>query len=165
MAENRNIQESENWWHMLAIGSDHGGFELKELIKEYLNRQNIPYQDYGTCSTAAVDYSDIGFEVAKGVAEGQADTGIIICGTGIGISIAANKVPGIRAALCTDSYMARMAREHNNANILALGGRVLGPELALDIVKTFIETQFSHSPRHQGRIDKISKIEERYCVK
>jgi ribose 5-phosphate isomerase B len=150
---------------MLAIGSDHGGFELKELIKEYLNRESIPYMDYGTCSTAAVDYSDIGLDVARAVAAGEADKGIIICGTGIGISIAANKVPGIRAALCTNSYMARMAREHNNANILALGGRVLGPELALDIVKTFIDTPFSEGPRHQGRIDKITKIEERYCSK
>jgi ribose 5-phosphate isomerase B len=112
-----------------------------------------------------VDYSDIGLDVAKAVAAGGSRYGIIICGTGIGISIAANKVPGIRAALCTNSYMARMAREHNNANILALGGRVLGPELALDIVKTFIDTPFSEGPRHQGRIDKITKIEERYCSK
>lgn len=150
---------------MLAIGSDHGGFELKEVITNYLDSKRIPYKDFGTCSLAAVDYSDIGFDVAKAVASGEYDTGIIICGTGIGISIAANKVPGIRAALCTNSYMARMAKEHNNANILALGGRVLGSELALEIVKTFLETSFSGSARHQTRIDKIKKIEEQYSVK
>lgn len=151
--------------YMLAIGSDHGGYELKELIKKYLEAENISYQDFGTCSATPVDYSDIGLEVARAVASGEADTGIIICGTGIGISIAANKVPGIRAALCTNSYMARMAREHNDANILALGGRVLGPELALDIVKTFIEVPFSGNARHQVRIDKISKIEDNYIKK
>ncbi len=150
---------------MLAIGSDHGGFELKELIKKYLEAEGIPYRDFGTCSTASVDYSDIGLDVAMAVASGEVENGIIICGTGIGISIAANKVPGIRAALCTNSYMARMAREHNDANILALGGRVLGPELALDIVKTFIEVPFSGNARHQGRIDKISKIEDKYSGK
>lgn len=147
---------------MIAIGSDHGGYELKEAIKGYLDSEKIPYRDYGTYSTEAVDYSDIGVVVAKAVASGECDLGIVICGTGIGISIAANKVPGIRAALCTDTYMARMAREHNNANVLALGGRVLGIGLALDIVKTFMETPFSHEVRHQRRIDKINAIEEEY---
>ncbi|AGC69516.1 sugar-phosphate isomerase, RpiB/LacA/LacB family [Thermoclostridium stercorarium subsp. stercorarium DSM 8532] len=147
---------------MIAIGSDHGGYELKEAIKGYLDSEKIPYRDYGTYSTEAVDYSDIGVVVAKAVASGECDLGIVICGTGIGISIAANKVPGIRAALCTDTYMARMAREHNNANVLALGGRVLGIGLALDIVKTFMETPFSHEARHQRRIDKINAIEEEY---
>ncbi|UZQ85458.1 ribose 5-phosphate isomerase B [Thermoclostridium stercorarium] len=147
---------------MIAIGSDHGGYELKEAIKGYLDSEKIPYRDFGTYSTEAVDYSDIGVVVAKAVASGECDLGIVICGTGIGISIAANKVPGIRAALCTDTYMARMAREHNNANVLALGGRVLGIGLALDIVKTFMETPFSHEARHQRRIDKINAIEEEY---
>jgi len=147
---------------MIAIGSDHGGYELKEAIKSYLDAENIPYRDFGTCSTESVDYSDIGLVVAKAVVSGECDMGIIICGTGIGISIAANKVPGIRAALCTDTYMARMAREHNNANVLALGGRVVGAGLALDIVKTFIETPFSNEDRHQRRIDKIRTIEEDY---
>jgi len=147
---------------MIAIGSDHGGYELKEAIKSYLDSEKISYKDFGTCSTESVDYSDIGAVIAKAVASGEFEMGIVICGTGIGISIAANKVPGIRAALCTDTYMARMAREHNNANVLALGGRVLGAGLALDIVKTFIETPFSGEERHQRRIDKISSIEKNY---
>ncbi|NLM11984.1 MAG: ribose 5-phosphate isomerase B [Clostridiaceae bacterium] len=147
---------------MIAIGSDHGGYELKEVIKSYLDSEKIPYKDLGTYSVESVDYSDIGVLVAKAVTSGECHLGIIICGTGIGISIAANKVPGIRAALCTDSYMARMAKEHNNANVLALGGRVLGAGLALEIVKTFIDTPFSQENRHQNRIDKIKTIEEQY---
>lgn len=147
---------------MIALGSDHGGYELKEAIKSYLESEKIPYKDLGTYSLESVDYSDIGVLVAKAVASGEYDLGIVICGTGIGISIAANKVPGIRAALCTDSYMARMAKEHNNANVLALGGRVLGVGSALDIVETFIKTPFSHGNRHQIRIDKIKAIEEHY---
>lgn len=147
---------------MIAIGSDHGGYELKESIKSYLDSEKIPYKDLGTCRLETVDYSDIGLLVAKTVVAGECDLGIVICGTGIGISIAANKVPGIRAALCTDSYMARMAKEHNNANVLALGGRVLGVGLALEIVETFIKTSFSHGNRHQVRIDKIKGIEEQY---
>lgn len=146
---------------MIAIGSDHGGYELKEAIKSYLDSEKIPYKDLGSYNSEAVDYSDIGFTVSKAVANGESDYGIIICGTGIGISIAANKVPGIRAALCTDSYMARMAKEHNNANILALGGRVIGAGTAMDIVKAFIETPFSGENRHQNRIDKIKAIEEK----
>ncbi|HEY8422329.1 MAG TPA: ribose 5-phosphate isomerase B [Thermoclostridium sp.] len=150
---------------MIAIGSDHGGYELKEAVKSYFDSENIPYKDLGTYSNESVDYSDIGLLVAKAVTSGECDSGIVICGTGIGISIAVNKVPGIRAALCTDPYMARMAREHNNANVLALGGRVIGTGLALDIVKTFIETPFSNEGRHQNRIDKIKAIEEQYNKK
>ncbi len=145
---------------MLAIGSDHGGFELKEIIKGYLNKQGIEFKDFGTCGLQSVDYSDIGYEVAKAVADGEFDKGIIICGTGIGISIAANKVGGIRAALCTNTYMARMAREHNDANILALGGRVLGIGLSLEIIKTFLGTPFSGEKRHFNRIKKIAAIEK-----
>lgn len=147
---------------MIAIGSDHGGFELKEAIKRYFDTEKIPYKDLGVHSVESVDYSDIGVLVAESVTSGDCDSGIVICGTGIGISIAVNKIPGIRAALCTDSYMARMSREHNNANVLALGGRVLGEGLALEIVKTFIETPFSQESRHQNRIDKIKVIEEQY---
>lgn len=150
---------------MLAIGSDHGGYELKEEIKSFLDKEKIEYKDFGTCSKESVDYSDIGRLVAEAVASGEYEQGIIICGTGIGISIAANKVPGIRAALCTNTYMARMAKEHNNANILAIGGRVLGVEVALDVVKTFLETSFSGESRHQGRIDKIKQIEEQFFGK
>jgi len=150
---------------MIAIGSDHGGFELKEAIKQYFESENLKYRDFGTCSTDPVDYSDIGLLVAQAVAKGEADMGIIICGTGIGISIAANKVPGIRAALCVNSFMARMAKEHNNANILALGARVIGEALALDIVKTFINTSFSGNSRHITRIGKIKEIEDYYMKK
>lgn len=145
---------------MIAIGSDHGGYELKEEIKSYLDGKNIKYKDLGIYQLEAVDYSDIGIAVAEAVASGECDLGIIICGTGIGISIAANKVTGIRAALCTDTYMARMAKEHNDANVLALGGRVLGAGLALDIVEAFIETPFSQESRHQNRINKITAVEE-----
>lgn len=145
---------------MIAIGSDHGGYELKEEIKSYLDGKNIKYKDLGIYQLEAVDYSDIGVDVAEAVASGECDLGIIICGTGIGISIAANKVTGIRAALCTDTYMARMAKEHNDANVLALGGRVLGAGLALDIVEAFIETPFSQESRHQNRINKITAVEE-----
>lgn len=145
---------------MIAIGSDHGGYELKEEIKSYLDGKNIKYKDLGIYQLEAVDYSDIGVAVAEAVASGECDLGIIICGTGIGISIAANKVTGIRAALCTDTYMARMAKEHNDANVLALGGRVLGAGLALDIVEAFIETPFSQESRHQNRINKITAVEE-----
>lgn len=150
---------------MIAIGSDHGGFDLKESIKKFLDNEKLKYKDYGTWSNESVDYSDIGLEVSRAVASGEYELGIIICGTGIGISIAANKVPGIRAALCTNSYMAKMAKEHNNANILALGGRVLGDELAAEIVKTFVNTPFSGEKRHCARIDKIKKIEEQYTEK
>jgi len=144
---------------MLAIGSDHGGYEMKEAIIKYLDKEKIAYRDFGIFCMESADYSDIGFEVAKAVSEGKFEAGIIICGTGIGISIAANKVKGIRAALCTNSYMARMAREHNNANILALGGRVLGIDLALEILKVFLDTPFSGEERHNRRINKISIIE------
>ncbi len=150
---------------MIAIGSDHGGFVLKEAIKRYLENEKLKYRDFGTCSLEAVDYSDIGFSVARAVAEGEADMGIVICGTGIGISIAANKVPGVRAALCVNSYMARMAREHNDANILALGGRVIGEDLALEIVGTFVNTSFSGHTRHKTRIEKIKGIEDYYLKK
>jgi ribose 5-phosphate isomerase B len=144
---------------MLAIGSDHGGYEMKEAIIEYLDREKIAYRDFGTFGIESVDYPDIGFEVAKAVSEDKFEKGIIICGTGIGISIAANKVKGVRAALCTNSYMARMAREHNNANVLALGGRVLGIDLALEIVKVFLGASFSGEERHSRRVNKIGIIE------
>lgn len=147
---------------MIAIGSDHGGFRLKEEIKQFFDEAKIEYKDFGTFCEDPTDYSDISMEVSKAVIEGGFSKGIIICGTGIGVSIAANKVPGVRAALCTDPYMARMAREHNDANVLALGGRVLGAGLALEIVKTFIDSPFSRDIRHENRINKIKAIENAY---
>ncbi len=145
----------------IAIGSDHAGYELKKEIMNNLVQQGYRVKDYGTnCKESSVDYSDFGLAVAEAVKNGECEKGIVVCGTGIGISISANKVPGIRAALCTDSYMAKMSREHNNANVLALGSRVLGTGLALDIVDTWLKTEFIGG-RHKTRVDKIMKIEKR----
>lgn len=137
---------------MIAIGSDHGGYELKECVKHYLEEKNIPYRDMGCNSNASVDYPVYGRAVAESVAEGTCEKGIVICTTGIGISIAANKVPGVRCALCSDTLSARMTRLHNDANVLALGGGMLGKNLALDIVETFLNTAFSGEEKHQRRI-------------
>ena len=142
---------------MIGIGSDHGGFALKEAIKKHLEERGLEYKDYGTYSDASCDYPVYGRAVAKAVAAGECQLGILICGTGIGISITANKVPGVRAALCSDCFSAEATRLHNNANILALGARVLGEGLALKIVDTFLDTPFSNDERH---IRRISVIEE-----
>lgn len=150
---------------MIAIASDHAGFELKSEIIKHLAEKGIPYEDLGTCDcTTSVDYNDFGVLVAEAVSKGTHEKGIIICGTGIGISISANKVPGIRAALCTDSYMAKMSREHNDANVLALGGRVIGTGLAADIVDTWLNTAFLGG-RHQRRVNKFTEIEKKYSIK
>lgn len=148
----------------IAIGSDHGGFPLKGVIADLLRSRSIEVIDVGTDSDKSVDYPDFGEKVAKMVAGGEADSGIVICGTGIGISIAANKVPGIRAALVTDSFMARMAREHNNANILALGGRVISPDSACEMVTAWLDADFEGG-RHQGRLDKITQLEREFYSK
>ncbi|MSU00175.1 ribose 5-phosphate isomerase B [Tissierella pigra] len=142
----------------IGIGSDHGGFELKEYIKEYLNKEGIEYIDYGTNSMDSVDYPDYGKKVSEAVVSKEVDRAIVVCGTGIGISIACNKVKGIRCALCGDTYSARMSREHNDANILALGGRVVGRDLAMEIVGVWLKTEFANG-RHKGRVEKISEIE------
>lgn len=147
----------------IAIGSDHGGYELKEFIKEYFDNNNIEYVDYGTEKGESVDYPEYGHKVAFAIKNNECDRGIVICGTGIGISISANKVPGIRCALCGDSYSARMSREHNNANILALGARVTGKDLALEIVKTWLKSEFEGG-RHERRVNKISDIESKYII-
>ncbi|MBL4932687.1 MULTISPECIES: ribose 5-phosphate isomerase B [Clostridium] len=145
----------------IAIGSDHGGFNLKGEVIKYLEQKSIEYKDFGTTSTDSCDYPDYALKVAEAVAEKEFEFGILICGTGIGISIAANKVPGIRAALCHDTFSAHATREHNNANILAMGERVIGPGLAIEIVETFLKAEFQ-GDRHQNRIDKIKAIEEKY---
>ena len=137
---------------MIAIGSDHGGFELKEAIKKHLDERGLEYKDYGTYSKDSCDYPTYGKLVAHAVADGECDRGIIICGTGIGISITANKVKGIRAALCGDCFSAEATRLHNDANILALGARVTAEGLALKIVDTFLDTPFSGDERHLRRI-------------
>ena len=144
----------------IAIGADQGGFELKERITEYLVAQDHQVLDLGIHELRSIDYPDIAESVARAVADGEAERGIIICGTGIGTSIAANKVHGIRAALCTDCYMARMAREHNDARVLCLGGRVIGVGLALEIVGVFLNTQ-AQGGRHAQRVSKINALDEK----
>ena len=142
---------------MIAIACDHGGYELKLEILDYLRRNNIAFKDFGCDSTEAVDYPVYARKVTAAINENSCDKGILICGTGIGISIAANKVPGIRCALCTDCFCAEATRQHNDSNVLALGGRVIGPGLAVKIVDTFLNTEFSVAVRHQNRIDLIEK--------
>ena len=145
---------------MIAIGSDHGGFELKQFVMKHLDELGLAYRDYGTYSADSCDYPVYGEAVARAVASGEAEKGIVICGTGIGISIAANKVKGIRAALCGDCYSAEFTRRHNDANILAMGARVTGSGLALKIVDTFLTTAFEGG-RHAKRIALIAALEER----
>lgn len=140
---------------MIALGCDHGGYDLKMQIIHYLDKKSIPYKDCGCSGKQAVDYPVYGKAVGEVVASGECEKGILICTTGIGISITANKIKGIRAALCTDSLMARLTREHNNANILALGAGIVGVNLALEIVESFLVTDFSGEERHQKRIDGI----------
>ena len=144
---------------MIAIGSDHGGYELKEYIKKHLEAIGEEYKDYGAYSEESVDYPDCAAPVCKAVQDGTADKGILICGTGIGISMAANKHKGIRAALCSDVYSAKMTKVHNNANVICLGGRVTGRELAFMICETWLGEEFLGG-RHQNRIDKISNLEK-----
>lgn len=144
----------------IAIASDHGGFELKEIVREYLSENGYEVNDMGTYKTDSVDYPDYGLKAANEVASGQADKGIVICGTGIGISISANKVRGIRCALCHDVYSAEMTRAHNDSNVLAMGGRVVGRDLALRIVKAWLESDFEGG-RHSRRIDKITEYENK----
>lgn len=143
---------------LVAIGSDHGGFQLKEEIKKLLAEENIAFEDFGTHSIQSVDYPDIAQKVGEAVVSGQYTRGILICGTGIGISIAANKIKGIRAALCHDVFSAKMTREHNDTNVLAMGERVIGPGLARMIVSTWLATEFVGG-RHAARVDKISQLE------
>lgn len=146
---------------MIIIGSDHGGLNLKTALISYLNRRGFEVSDVGTNGEASVDYPDFGQKVAETVAAGGAESGILICGTGIGMSITANKIPGIRAALVTDVFMARMAKEHNNANVLVLGGRVLDEQKACDLVGAWLDSTFEGG-RHQARLDKITVLESKY---
>ena len=143
----------------IAIGCDHGGLVLKPAILEYLQQKGIEYVDYGTYTDASVDYPDYAAPVAKAVQEGTADKGILMCGTGIGITIAANKFDGIRAAVVSDEFCAAATAEHNNANILGLGGRVVSPEKAVKLVDIWLNTPYAGG-RHQNRLDKITAIEQ-----
>lgn len=142
---------------LIAIASDHGGFELKEKVKEHLRERNVKFVDLGTNSTESVDYPVYGKACAEAVASGKAERGIVICGTGIGISMAANKIKGIRCGLCTSVEMAKLTRQHNNANMLAMGGRILETETALAIVDAFIDTEFEGG-RHKRRTDMLDEM-------
>jgi ribose 5-phosphate isomerase B len=140
---------------MIAIASDHGGYELKTAVIAHLEQRGLTYKDYGCFNMQSCDYPDYGRAAAEAVAGGECDRGIVICTTGIGISIAANRLPAIRCALCTDPYMAKMTRAHNDANILALGGAITGRGLAIEIVDTFLDTPFSGEEKHMRRISKL----------
>ena len=141
--------------NMIALGCDHGGYELMQEVIKHLEERGLEYKNFGCYSTESVDYPVYGQAAAKAVASGECDKGIIICGTGIGISISANKIKGIRAALCHDCFSAQATREHNDANMLAMGARVIGPGLALKIVDIFLDTPFSNDERHVRRIGMI----------
>lgn len=143
---------------MIALGSDHGGFDLKERVKAYLDREGIPYQDYGCHSKESCDYPVFGKAAAEAVASGECEKGIVICTTGIGISIAANKVAGIRCAHCTDPLSAEMTRRHNDANVLALGAGITGPNLAKRMVEVFLNTEFEGG-RHARRVAQLDAIQ------
>lgn len=142
---------------MIAIGSDHGGFDLKEAVIAHLKEQGIPYKDYGCYDKSSCDYPVYGHAVAEAVAGGECEKGIVICTTGIGISITANKVKGIRCALCADTLTAQMTRLHNDANVLALGGGIVGPNLGISIVDAFLNTEFSGEEKHRRRIGLIEQ--------
>ncbi|MDY6825892.1 MAG: ribose 5-phosphate isomerase B [Bacillota bacterium] len=143
----------------LALGSDHAGFRLKKEIIAYLEEKKDEYVDYGVFDEQSADYPDLAAPVAEAVSKGECRFGILICGTGIGMSIAANKYTGIRAALCGEAYSARCAREHNDANVLTMGSRVIGAGLAIDIVETFVNTSFEGG-RHSRRLEKIMRVEK-----
>lgn len=143
---------------MIVLACDHGGFQLKNEIMKHLEERGLEYKDAGCYSEESCDYPIYAHKAAHMVADGECEKGILICGTGIGISIAANKVPGVRAALCHDCFSAQATREHNDANMLAMGARVIGPGLALKIVEIFLDTPFSNEERHSNRINQIEEI-------
>ena len=145
---------------MFAIGSDHGGLELKQAVCDFLRRRGLSCEDYGTNNSDSVDYPDFGAKVAEAVSSGKVEAGVLVCGTGIGMSIIANKFSGVRAALVHDEFTAQMAKEHNNANILILGGRILSVEQGVKLVGIWLDTKFEGG-RHQNRLDKIAAAEQR----
>ncbi len=146
----------------IAIACDHGGLTLKQEVSKWLIANNYEVMNFGTDSNASCDYPDFGVKAAEAVASGVCDFGIVVCTTGIGISIAANKVKGVRCALCSEPLSAKMTRLHNNANVLAMGGGIIGINMGLEIVRTFLETPFSEEGKHVRRIDKITEIEDKY---
>ena len=146
----------------IALGADHAGYGLKEALKSWLINRGYQVLDLGTHSTESVDYPDYACLVAESVADHKVERGLLVCGTGIGMSIAANKVPGVRAALCADLYTARMSREHNDANVLVLGGRLMGADMAADILQAWLDTAFAGG-RHARRVEKIADVEVRHA--
>ncbi|MCQ2474615.1 MAG: ribose 5-phosphate isomerase B [Clostridia bacterium] len=147
---------------MIAIGCDHGGFELKEAVKKHLDERKIEYKDFGTYSADSCDYAVFAEKAARAVAGGECERGLLFCGTGVGISMAANKVRGIRACCCSDKFSAEMTRLHNDANMLCLGGRVVSAEKAIELVDIFLDTEFSGEERHIRRIAQITDLENRF---
>jgi len=148
---------------MIALGCDHGGYELKQEVIKYLKEKNLEFKDFGTLNTDSCDYPDFAFAAAKSVANGECEKGIVICTTGIGVSIVANKVKGVRCALCSDSLSAQMTRCHNNTNMLAMGAGFIGKNLALKIVDVWLNTDFEGG-RHTRRVDKITAVENGDCI-
>ena len=146
----------------VAIGCDHGGINLKPLLIDYLEKKGIEYVDFGCHDKTSVDYNEYALAVSNAVANGECDKGVLICGTGIGMSIVANKVKGIRCGHCHDVFSAKMTRLHNDANVLAFGERVIGAGLMIDIVEAFLTTEFSFDARHERRVNQIKDLEERY---
>ncbi|WP_422446630.1 ribose 5-phosphate isomerase B [Thermoanaerobacterium sp. DL9XJH110] len=145
----------------IAIGSDHAGYDLKEIIKRYLDEKGISHVDFGTFSPQPVDFPEFAMKVAESVVKGECNAGILFCGTGIGMSIAANKAPGIRAAVVSDTLCARYCKEHNNANVICLGGRIIGSEMAKQIVDEWLKAEFMGG-RHQRRLEQVVEIELKY---
>lgn len=148
----------------ITIGSDHAGFALKKVLIDFLQKSGHQLNDVGTDSTAPVDYPDYAEAVARGVLQGGSERGILICGSGVGASVAANKIPGIRAAICHDSYSAHQGVEHDDMNVLVLGSRVVADELAKDLCTNFLNACFTNEERHRRRLAKVRKIEERYAI-
>ena len=145
----------------VAFGCDHGGINLKKVLFDYLDKKGIEYKDFGCFDTSSTDYNEYALKVSEAVANGECDKGILFCGTGIGMSIVANKVKGIRCGHCHDVFSAKMTRLHNDANVLALGERVVGPGLMVEIVEAFLTTEFSFDERHERRVNKIKAVEEK----
>ncbi len=147
---------------MIALGNDHAGLELKNCVKAHLDERNIEYKDFGTYTPDSCDYAVYAEKAARAVAGGECELGLLFCGTGVGISMAANKVKGIRAACCSDAFSAEMTRRHNDANMLCLGGRVVTPEKAIELVDIFLDTPFSNEERHIRRIAQVTALEENF---
>ena len=149
---------------IIGLGADHAGYHLKNIVRSYLQQQGITVRDFGTHTDSPCDYPDFAMMVANAVAQGECDLGILICGTGVGMSISANKVKGIRAAHAQDPVTARLSRQHNDANVLCMGGRIIGAELAMEIVNAFLNASFTDEERHARRVHKVKMLEKRYTV-